>query len=149
MGIPARGPTVRAVEPKTRYEHAADVSVRYGDTDQMGFAFYANYLDWFEVARTEWLRARGRTYRDLEASGTSLPVTEASCRYFSPAFYDDQLKIVAWIQELGRASVSFAYRVERPADGKLLASGHTRHAFLDRAGKPARIAPDLMELLGG
>ena len=139
------------MEPTTRHEFAYEISVRYGDTDQMGFAYYANYLYWFEIARTEWLRSRGRTYRDIEVQDRiSLPVTEATCRYFASAYYDDRLRLVAWISELGRASVAFEYRVERVSDDKLLATGSTRHAFLDKEkGKPVRASDSLRKLLGG
>ena len=135
--------------PPSPVEHAYEIVVRYGDTDQMGFAYYANHLYWFEIARTEWLRARGRTYRDMEADGVSLPVTEAHCRYFAPARYDDRLRLVARVTELSRATVRFDYRVENVADGRLLAEGYTRHCFMGRAGRPVRIGPELQALLGG
>jgi acyl-CoA thioester hydrolase len=137
------------LDAPARHEFAYEIVVRYGDTDQMGFAYYANYLRWFEIARTEWLRSRGRSYRELEAEGISLPVTEASCRYFAPARYDDRLRLVAWVSELGRVALAFEYRVERVADGKVIATGRTRHAFLDRSGKPVRLAGELRTLLGG
>lgn len=131
------------------FEHAFELRVRYGDTDQMGFAYYANHLYWFEIARTEWLRARGRSYRELEAEGISLPVTEASCRYFAPARYDDRLRLVAWIGELTRAVVRFDYRIENAAADRLLARGFTRHCFLGRDGRPVRIEGALRDLLAG
>lgn len=136
------------MEP-TRHEFAYEITVRYGDVDQMGFAYYANYLDWFEVARTEWFRARGKRYRELEAEGIWLPVTEASCRYLASARYDDRLRLVSWISELGRVTLAFEYRVERVEDGKLLATGRTRHALLDPTGKPVRLEGELRKLLGG
>ena len=135
--------------PAESFEHACEIVVRYGDTDQMGFAYYANHLYWFEIARTEWLRARGRSYRDLEADGVSLPVTEASCRYFAPARYDDRLRLVARIGELSRASLRFDYRIEHATGGRLLASGFTRHCFLGKDGRPVRIEGALRELLAG
>ena len=137
------------MKPVTPHEFAFEISVRYGETDQMGFAYYANYLNWFEVARTEWLRARGRTYRTLEASGISLPVTEASCRYHASAYYDDRLRLVSWVSELGRVQLAFDYRIERVGDDKLIATGRTRHAFLDTQGKPVRVDSELRALLGG
>ena len=135
--------------PPSSFEHAYEIVVRYGDTDQMGFAYYANHLYWFEIARTEWLRARGRSYRDLEADGVSLPVTEASCRYFAPARYDDRLLLVARLGELSRASLRFDYRIEHAVDGRLLAQGFTRHCFLGKDGRPVRIEGALRELLAG
>ena len=67
--------------------------VRYAETDRMGVAYYANYLVWFEVARADWLRARGWTYREMEASGVKLPVIEAHCEYARPTHYDEALTI--------------------------------------------------------
>ena len=69
------------------------VRVRYADTDQMGVVYYANYLVWFEVARTEWLRDGGWSYREMEADGIALPVIEAHCEYRQPARYDDEIEI--------------------------------------------------------
>ncbi len=129
------------------FVHAHEITVRYGETDQMGVAYYANHLDWFEVARTEWLRARGRTYREIEAEGVFLPVVEAHVRYLASARYDERLRLVTWIAELSRAVVRFEYRIERVGDDALLATGFTRHCFLDRAGRPIRVAGPLRELL--
>src|SRR5205085_10715599 len=72
---------------------AARVRVRYADTDQMGVTYHANYLVWFEVGRTDWLRGSGWTYREMEAAGVSLPVIEVFCQYHQPARYDDELEI--------------------------------------------------------
>jgi acyl-CoA thioester hydrolase len=136
---------VHPVPPTTA--HAYELPVRYGDTDQMGVAYYANYLYWFEIARTEWLRAHGKSYRELEAEGVILPVTEAHCRYLASARYDDRLRLWSWVGELGRATLQFDYRIERADDAKLLAVGYTRHCFIDRAGRPVRIAGALHDLL--
>ena len=135
--------------PAVPFEHAYEVRVRYGDTDQMGFAYHANHLYWFEIARTEWLRARGRSYKELEAEGLSLPVIEARCRYLAPARYDDRLRLVTRIGELARAAVRFDYRIENAADGRLLAEGSTRHCVLGPAGRPVRIEGALRAVLEG
>ena len=127
--------------------HRFVLRVRYGDTDQMGFAYYANYLRWFEIGRAELMRSLGKSYRDVEADGVSLPVVEARCRYLQPARYDDAVVIETGLLELRRASVRFAYRIVREADGMLLAHGQTEHAFLDRAGKPVRAPESLAALL--
>src|SRR3989442_8035662 len=74
-------------------EHSHPIRVRYADSDQMGVAYYANYLVWFEIGRTEWLRARGYAYRSLESEGVFLPVTEAYCRYLAPSRYDDVIYV--------------------------------------------------------
>jgi acyl-CoA thioester hydrolase len=127
--------------------HRFQIRVRYGDTDQMGFAYYAHYLRWFEIGRAEMLRALGLSYRAVEERGTSLPVVEARCRYLKPARYDDLLTLETGVERLSRASVRFGYRVRRGEEGELLARGHTEHCFLGRDGRPGRPAPELAELL--
>jgi acyl-CoA thioester hydrolase len=123
------------------------VRVRYADTDQIGMAYHGNYVRWFEVGRTEMLRAQGMSYREVEASGIRMPVLEVRCRYLKPARYDDELAIETTLAEVGRASLRFEYRVVRPADGELLACGMTRHCFLDLAGRPVRPPMFFAELL--
>jgi len=132
--------------PTSSFEHAYEILVRYGDTDQMGIAYYANYLYWFEIARTEWLRSRGTSYREIESGGVVLPVIEAHCRYLRPARYDDRLRLVAWVGELTGATVRFVYRIELAPD-QVLATGWTRHCFLGRDGRPVRITGELKDLL--
>jgi acyl-CoA thioester hydrolase len=129
-------------------EHLHTLRVRYADSDQMGVAYYANYLVWFEVGRTEWLRSRGYAYRDLEARGVFLPVTEAGCRYLAPSRYDDVLHVVTRVGRLGRAVVRFEYRVLRE-DGTLAATGFTEHCFLSRQGKPVRAPEEIARVLSG
>ena len=119
---------------------AAPVRVRYAETDQMGFAYYGNYLAWFEVGRCEWLRSLGWTYRDLEArDAIMLPVIEAHCEYRQPARYDDELLIRARAELASPLRVRFTYEVVRAADGAVLAGGHTVHASTDFSGRPKRL----------
>ncbi len=127
--------------------HRFELRVRYGDTDQMGWVYYANYLRWFEVGRAEMLRSLGRSYREVEESGVLLPVLEAHCRYHEGARYDDEVAVETGVAELGRASVVFHYRVTRVADGARLAEGSTRHCFLGRDGRAVRAPEALRELL--
>ena len=127
--------------------HRFTLRVRYGDTDQMGFAYYANYLRWFEIGRAEMLRSLGTSYREVEEGGVLLPVLEAQCRYLKPARYDDLVVIETRVAELKRASVRFEYRVLLAGDDLLLATGRTEHCFLDREGRPGRPSPSLLALL--
>jgi acyl-CoA thioester hydrolase len=122
--------------------------VRYADTDRMGFAYYARYLEWFEVGRAEMIRAQGTTYRVIEESGVSLPVVEARCRYLTPARYDDLIAVETAVLGRGRASVRFGYRVRRESEpAGAIAWGFTEHCFLDRSGRPTRPPPEVVELL--
>ena len=127
--------------------HRFELRVRYGDTDQMGFAYYANYLRWFEVGRAEMLRALGTSYHAVEQSGLSLPVLEAWCRYREPARYDDPIAVETGIAHRGRASVRFGYRITREGTVVPLAIGSTEHCFMTRDGKPARPSASLATLL--
>lgn len=119
--------------------------VRYGETDQMGVAYYGRYLDWFESGRTELCRAWGKSYRDWEQEGVLLPVVEAHCRYKASLFYDDEIDIETTIEDLTKASVVFKCRIFRCLDGKIAAEGWTRHAFVDREGKLLRKGNALSE----
>ena len=126
----------------------ARVRVIYGDTDQMGMVYYGNYLRYFEIARTEFLRQAGATYRAFsEASGHKLPVVEACVRYRQSARYDDEMALFAAIAKLGGASARFEYEIRRLPDGALLVDGHTLHACIDAAGKVSRIPRSLRDAL--
>ena len=115
------------------------VRVRYAETDTMGVVYYANYFVWFEVGRTELLREHGWSYREMEHAGFALPVIEAHCEYRQPARYDDTLEIRTTGSMLSPVRVRFTYEVVRAADAAPIATGHTTHATIDRAGKPCRL----------
>jgi acyl-CoA thioester hydrolase len=123
------------------------VRVRYAETDQMGVAYYANYLVWFEVGRTDWLRASGGSYRALEHDGLGLPVIEAQCIYKQPARYDDELEIRTRGRLVSPARLAFEYEIVRSGDSALVATGQTVHAAVDRHGRPRRLPPLVKELL--
>ena len=123
------------------------IRVRYAETDQMGVAYYANFLVWFEVARVEWLRQGGWSYRDIEHDGTALPVIEAHCEYRHPARYDDEIEIAARGTLLTPVRVRFDYNVVRVDDDIVAAVGHTIHAAVDAGGKPRRLPQTLKDML--
>jgi acyl-CoA thioester hydrolase len=123
----------------------ATLRVIYGDTDQMGVVYYANYLRYFEASRVEWLRAAGIDYRRCEEEGLFLPVIEAHARYRAPARFDDLIQVEATPSPARAVSVRFDYRGRR--DDTLLAEGHTLHACIGRDGKPRRFPDFLREKL--
>lgn len=130
---------------------AAVLRVRYGETDQMGLVYYANYLDWFTEGRTELMRRRGIPYRELEAQGIYLPVGEVECRYRRPARYDDRVGVHTAIRRLTPARLEFGYRIVRVEsahneDLGLLAEGRTVHGFVDAAGRPFNLQKRYPEL---
>jgi acyl-CoA thioester hydrolase len=132
------------------------VRVRYAETDQMGIVYYANYLVWFEIGRVELLRSLGLTYSQLEIEDRCiLPVVEATCRYRSPARYDDEILIETRPALLRGSVIKFAYRILRKAlegdEPTLLAEGETVHvvcdAELNRKPLPDRYAEALRAMI--
>lgn len=128
-------------------KNVSSYRVIYGDTDQMGVVYYANYLRWFEMGRTELLRQIGAPYSEVERRGLFFPVTEVSCRYLRSARFDDEVAVETILQTLGRATLVFGYTISRKSDGELLVEGWTRHACLDRNGKVVKIARELEAVL--
>ncbi len=121
--------------------------VIYGDTDQMGVVYYANYLRWFERGRSEFLRQIGLPYSIVERQGVHFPVLEVTCCYTQSARYDDLIEIATDLAGIGRASLTFNYRISRPADQCILATGATKHASLDSSGRIVRIPKILVDAI--
>jgi acyl-CoA thioester hydrolase len=140
--------------------------VRYQETDQMAVVYHANYVNWFEIGRTEFIRHAGMSYRDIELAGLLLPVTELAASFERPARYDERLAVCTRIGEFSRFRLHFESQIRRIAEeeelpktvseerglpGELLVSGGTKHVWLNRDWRPARLdrmAPELYELLG-
>ncbi len=127
--------------------HQTTYRVIYGDTDNMGIAYYANYLRWFEIGRTELLRAWGLAYREIEARGILLPVSEAHCKYRTPAKYDEVLRINAALDTQLKAGLKIDYRITSEDEKVIHAEGYTRHAFVDRKGRVMRPPEFFKELI--
>jgi acyl-CoA thioester hydrolase len=145
--VPAEPVTASAAPAPLR--EVARVRVIYGDTDQMGMVYYANYLRYFEIARNEYLRRAGSTYRAFEEThGLMLPVVEAQISYHRPARYDDELVIAAAVHARGAASVCFEYEIRRAPDGEKLVSGRTVHACITREGRVVRLPAALRAAVG-
>lgn len=127
-------------------KHAIQIRVRYKETDQMGVAYYSNYLVWFEVARTEFFRAQGLEYKKLEdESNLFLPVVESYCRYKSPLRYDDLATIETELAQMGASSITFSYEVK--VGDKIAAIGRTKHALVNEKGKPVQIPSNIKQSL--
>jgi acyl-CoA thioester hydrolase len=121
--------------------------VIYGDTDQMGVVYYANYLRWFEKGRSELLRQIGLPYKSVEEQGFHFPVTEVSCRYLNSARYDEMVLIQTQLTSIGRASLNFGYTIIKEIDDSPLAVGSTKHACIGADGRIARIPSALAKRL--
>ncbi len=123
------------------WEHEIEVRVRYHETDGQGIVHHANYLHYFELARTEMLRVRGQDYEVLEQQGHLLVVIEMSCRYHAPARFGDLLNVRATTAEVTKARIRHVYRVT--CGEKLVATGQSMIACVDRNGRIRRIPLDL------
>ncbi|HEX8072640.1 MAG TPA: thioesterase family protein [Pyrinomonadaceae bacterium] len=128
--------------------HETPVRVRYAETDRMGMVYHANFLVWFEIGRTEFCRARGFAYREMEENEEAfLVVAEAYCRYKSPAYYDDDLIVRTHITELRRRSVRFGYEILRAETAQIIAEGETGHVVTDARGRVRSMPERYRDLL--
>ncbi len=122
----------------------ASFRVLYGETDAMGYAYYSNYLKWFEIGRAEWFRAKGTAYLEIEKKGIFMPVVEAHCNYLRPAFYDDVLEISTSFSFQG-ARLRFDYEIHR--GDELITTGYTQHVCMDNSRKVQKPPGFLREIL--
>jgi acyl-CoA thioester hydrolase len=121
--------------------HDVTVRVRYAETDRMGLLHHANYFVYFEMARTEMLRQRGNSYREIEDSGHLLVIIDIGCKFKRPAQYDDVLTIRTKVAKVTHVKIVHQYEVLR--DGLLLAEGHSTLACVDREGRPQAL-PEIL-----
>jgi acyl-CoA thioester hydrolase len=124
--------------------HQTRIRVRFDEVDQMNVVHHPRYLVYFEVARTQWLRDLGLPYRDVVGSGTHLAVVEVGVRHLRPARYDEELTVTTRCTELGGARVALGYEIRR--GDEVLATGFTRLAAIDAAGKAKRLPERLREV---
>ena len=124
-----------------------DVRVRYAETDQMGVAYYANYLVWFEVGRSELCRKKGFCYADLEALGYKLVVTDVHCRYRNSARYDETVIVRTRLKGLNRRMITFGYQILRKDTEEIIAEGETKHICVDSNGKTKSLPEKFMVCL--
>lgn len=117
--------------------------VRYAETDQMGMVYYANYLVWMEIGRTDFCIQAGFRYRELEeADGCAIVVSEATCRYRAPARYDDEILVRTRLARLRRRALEFTYDIRNPATGAGLAQGRTSHIVVGLNNSRPRALPE-------
>jgi acyl-CoA thioester hydrolase len=124
------------------------VRVRYADVDKMGFAYYAHYLRWFEIGRSELLRELGLVYVEIEEAGVFYPVTESYIKYITPARYDELIEIRTKFDYIKKASLKLYYEIVCAENSELHAKGYTVHAAMDKGGKIVRVSDKLLNLLG-
>ena len=126
------------------YKTEFQIRVRYGETDQMNVVYHANYITYFEVARTESIRELGFTYREMEAMGVEMPVTEIIIRYLRPAHYDDLLTVKTQLRTLPEKHHIDFYQEIFNENGKLITSGKVTLFFLDKETKKRSKMPDIL-----
>jgi acyl-CoA thioester hydrolase len=125
------------------FQTTTKVRVRYAETDQMGYCYYGNYAQYYEVARVEGLRKLGIIYKDLEAQGYLLPVSDFKIKYISPAFYDEELLVKCTINEIPKVKIKFKYEIHN-TNGDLLNFGSTTLVFVDRETKKPVNCPNFL-----
>jgi acyl-CoA thioester hydrolase len=126
----------------------SQVRVRYAETDAEGVVYYANHFVYMEVGRVNYFRALGFDPASLDRSGRGIVIIEATCRYHSPARFDDSLLIRAWVDEVKRSSFQFAYEIWREADHRLIAEGRTVQVIVDlQTMRPIRIPQEMRDAM--
>ena len=129
--------------------HESRLRVRYAETDKMGVVYYANYLVWMEVGRVELCRACGYSYRDMElGDGVLMAVAEAECRYRAPARFDDEVIVKTWVAEANKRVATFGYEMRLAATDAVLATGSTKHVFVNRDMERVRMPEKYRPLFG-
>jgi acyl-CoA thioester hydrolase len=128
------------------FKGSTQIRVRYGETDQMGYCYYGNYAQYFEVGRVEALRSIGVSYKDIEDQGVMLPVSEYAVKYFLPAYYDDNLKIITYVSKIEGARIFFDYEIYNESE-KLLAKANTTLVFVNRSNMRPTSPPDSFKRL--
>ncbi len=129
--------------------HTTRVTVRYGETDQMGFVHHRVYLLYFEHGRTSMMKALGCPYGQMEKDGAFLPVTEVGLKFKAPARFEDEIEIATTVQSVTAARVIFAYEVRKVVDDTLLCEGFTVLGSIGANGVAKRLPAGLVETLKG
>ena len=127
--------------------HTTTLRVRYAETDQMGVVYHANYLAWCEVGRTEFVRASGMSYREMEAAGIGLAVVDAQMRFHGAAAYDDEIAVETRLTDVRSRLVTFAYEITNAVTAARLVTASTRLASVTRAGGTAALPSQVRTLL--
>ncbi len=128
-------------------ETISELRVRYAETDQMGVVYHANYLVWCELGRTDFIRALGKSYAELEREGVRLAVSDVTMRFHAAARYDDPIRVYTRLTAIGSRRLAFAYRVVRADTETLLVSATTALVSIDKTGRLAVLPPDVRAVL--
>ena len=119
--------------------HDVEFRVRYAETDQMGVVYHANYLVWCEVGRTDFIRARGMSYADMERAGVGLAVSEISARFHAAARYDELIRVRTTLADVRSRGITFDYVITRAESGTRLVTARTSLVSIDASGRPTAL----------
>jgi len=119
--------------------------VIYADTDAMGIVYHANYIRWFEIGRGEYLRQSGIPYAQIESMGYDFPLTEVSCRYRSPARYDEILLLETELVYMRGASIKFAYLIHDEKQERVIVEGDSIQACVNKQGRVVRFPREIID----
>lgn len=129
------------------FQHATKIRVRYGETDQMGYMYYGNYAEFYEVGRVEMLRSLGLTYSGMEASGIMMPVLELHCKFIRPALYDEDITVKVIMDKMPGVKIHFRYELYNEKE-IMINTGETLLAFINmKTGRPCMPPENFMEKL--
>ncbi len=129
------------------FQHATKIRVRYGETDQMGYMYYGNYAEFYEVGRVEMLRSLGLTYSDMEESGIKMPVMELNCKYLKPALYDEEITINVIMDKMPGVRIHFRYELFNEKK-ELINTGETLLVFINmKTNRPCKPSQDFLDKL--
>ena len=128
-------------------ETVSELRVRYAETDQMGVVYHANYLVWCEIGRTDFIRAQGTSYAQLEREGVLLAVSDAALRFHASARYDDPIRVYTRLTAARSRALTFAYRIVRADTNTLLVSGTTSLVSLSSSGRPVSLPLAMRRML--
>ncbi len=129
------------------FVHSTRIRVRYADTDQMGYMYYGNYAEFYEVGRVEMLRSLGLTYKSMEDSGIIMPVTELKCKYIKPAFYDEEISVKVIMESMPSVRIHFKYELSNEKD-ELINLGETTLVFINqKTNRPCQAPTDFLHKL--
>ena len=129
------------------FEHTTKIRVRYGETDQMGYMYYGNYAEFYEVGRVEMLRSLRLTYKGMEETGIMMPVLELQCKYLKPALYDEEISIRVIMDKLPGIRIHFRYELTNPK-GELINTGETLLVFINmKTNRPCLPPQDFSDRL--
>ncbi|MGV3684988.1 MAG: acyl-CoA thioesterase [Daejeonella sp.] len=123
------------------FVHSTKIRVRYADTDQMGYMYYGNYAEFYEVGRVEMLRSLGLTYKSMEASGIIMPVTELKCKYIKPALYDEEITVKVVMEAMPSVRIHFRYELFNERE-ELINLGETMLVFINQEKNRPCLPPD-------